>query len=124
MRTRTNRRIQPEWRRWGSCAVCSSHELLTKILYFFTRGPCLPHAEVGAGQAETLGGRGLAAGVLHAQPPVVLAHDDERLTAPVARGPYVAEVLELGGRHHAAVAAGTYLVETLGGLGGVQPYLV
>src|SRR5690606_27853397 len=67
--------------------------------------------------------RRLAAGVLDPQPTIRLAQDDERLTLPGARRPYVREVRNLVGRQHADVPARPYLGEALLRLGRVQPHV-
>src|SRR5262249_22269289 len=86
--------------------------------------PALVDAIVELLQAHLLSNGGLAAGVLHAQPLLVLAEDDEWLTAPRARRAYVAEVVDLRDRQDSDEPAGAYLLEALLRLRQVDPHVV
>ena len=75
--------------------------------------------ELLEGELGCLGSQ--AAGVLDAQPAVVLAEDDEWLALPRTRRADVDEVVNLAGRHDPAIAARADLFEPVVGVRSVEP---
>src|SRR5262245_50547506 len=94
-----------------------------EIGHLVARGPRLPHTVVDAIETEPLGGGQPAAGVFHPQPRLVLADDDERLTAPLAHGPHVAEVFDLIDVDGPYIPERPRLGEPVGRLRRIQPQL-